>query len=148
MNTILVGFDDSEIGQPALRFAIEEAKLRKAKLRVMTTWKVPDESSAELPASEEILKRYRKEAEDTLAEAAAIVKREAPGVEIDVVAIEGKLGDALAEAAEAAPKPTMVVVGTHGRGGLTGSLLGSVSHQLIGQSHIPVVVVPSPQSSD
>jgi nucleotide-binding universal stress UspA family protein len=37
----------------------------------------------------------------------------------------------------------LVVVGSHGRGGFAGMLLGSTSHSLILQSDCPVVVVRS-----
>lgn len=38
--------------------------------------------------------------------------------------------------------PDMIVVGSRGRAGLTGLLLGSMSQSLIQHSNIPVYVVP------
>jgi nucleotide-binding universal stress UspA family protein len=38
MNTIVVGVDDSEGAKAALRFALEEAELRRAKLRAVHAW--------------------------------------------------------------------------------------------------------------
>ena len=38
-------------------------------------------------------------------------------------------------------KPDMIVVGSHGRRGLSRFLLGSVSHSLVHQSPYPVLVV-------
>ena len=36
----------------------------------------------------------------------------------------------------------LIVVGTHGRGGVTAALLGSVARALCHTSHVPVLVVP------
>jgi nucleotide-binding universal stress UspA family protein len=42
-------------------------------------------------------------------------------------------------------KPTMVVVGSHGKGRLTRALVGSVAESLLRRSPVPVLVVPSPK---
>ncbi len=47
----------------------------------------------------------------------------------------------VAEAAERAGAD-LIVVGTHGRGGVTGALMGSVARGLCHTSHLPVLVVP------
>jgi nucleotide-binding universal stress UspA family protein len=38
----------------------------------------------------------------------------------------------------------MIVVGTHGEGPISGTLLGSVPYKLVHRSHVPVLVVPAP----
>jgi nucleotide-binding universal stress UspA family protein len=42
----------------------------------------------------------------------------------------------------------LVVVGTRGRGPISGAVLGSVSHALLSYSRLPVVVVHAPTASD
>ncbi len=41
MQEIVLGLDGSECAARALEWAIDEAKLRGARLRVVTTWHVP-----------------------------------------------------------------------------------------------------------
>ena len=45
METIVVGVDGSECSRAALRFAVAEARLRKARLRVVHAWAVPPVST-------------------------------------------------------------------------------------------------------
>ncbi|MDP9441251.1 MAG: universal stress protein, partial [Actinomycetota bacterium] len=54
--------------------------------------------------------------------------------------LRGSAADALARMAEGAD---LLVVGSNGRGALTGVLLGSVAQQLLRDSPCPVVAVPS-----
>ena len=41
MRRIVVGIDGSKSGDEALRFALEEARLRGAALRIITVWSTP-----------------------------------------------------------------------------------------------------------
>lgn len=61
------------------------------------------------------------------------------GAETQVV--EGDPATALAELAGALPA-TVVVAGTHGRGGLRRAMLGSVSDHLVRNSPCPIVITP------
>lgn len=63
-----------------------------------------------------------------------------PVEQIDRVVVHDSPARALAKAAEEAD---LVVVGSRGRGGFAGLLLGSVSHQAARHGIRPVVVVPS-----
>ena len=40
------------------------------------------------------------------------------------------------------PQADLIVVGSHGRGGLSRLLLGSVSERIMGQVQCPVLIVP------
>ena len=63
---------------------------------------------------------------------------DAGGVPVEPTLIEGAAGDALVSAAKGAD---LVVVGSHGRGGLASALLGSVSGHVVRNAPCPVVIV-------
>ena len=144
MTMIVVGVDGSDGGQRALRFAVDEAKLRAAPLRVICAWELPVQS--EFPPPEESFDRFRQDAEEVVAEAAQIVERLAPNVECKGLALEGAAGAVLLEHSSDA---TLVVVGRHGHGfagkllgSVADAVLGSVSMRVVREARCPVVVVP------
>jgi nucleotide-binding universal stress UspA family protein len=144
---IVVGIDGSELGRAALRWAEEEARLRDATLVAVHAWTfVPPASIAEpgmIPVPPGDLSG---DLESERAAANAVLDGEVAGVgEHDGVRVEKRLmegapGDVLVAAAADAD---LVVVGSHGRGGLARALLGSVSHHVVKHSPCPVVVVRS-----
>ena len=152
MTTIVVGVDGSDVAHRALRFAVDEANLRAARLRVICAWKLPVESWGEFPPPEENLDQGRRRAEEAVAEAAQVVERLAPNVECDYLALEGKAGAVLVEHSADA---SLVVIGRHGHGvanpvlgSLADVLLGSVSKHVVGDARCPVVVVPHGSSPE
>ena len=152
MTTIAVGVDGSDDAQRALRFAVDEAKLRAAPLRVICAWQLPVETWGEFPPPEESLHEPSQHAEEIVAEAAETVERLAPNVQCKCLALEGELGDVLLEHSSDA---SLVVVARHGHGvgdRLLGSVadvvLGSVSLHVIRDARCPVVVVPHASSPE
>ncbi len=138
MGTIVVGVDGSPGGLAALRFALEEARLRKASVTAVFAWSIPfvaDVPSGLLP---ELLSDFRADAERLLEEAIAEAG-DPGGVEIAQLLVDAPAGRALLEAARGAD---LLVVGSRGRGGFTGLLLGSVSQQCTQHATCPVVIVP------
>ena len=61
-----------------------------------------------------------------------------PDVVVQQTVVRGRPAENLLRLSEGAQ---LMVVGTRGRSGLVGALLGSASHALITHSHCPVVVV-------
>ena len=145
MATIVVGVDGSDPAWAALRFAIEEAQFRNARLRVICAWELPVAEWGELPPPEETYDRFRREAEEVVAQAAAVVEKDAPSVECKRLAPEGLPGRVLLEQSSDA---SLLVVGSRGRGAVASLLLGSVSQEVVQKAGCPVVVVPHEDSSE
>lgn len=139
---IVVGVDGSPGGSEALRFALVEAQLRGAELQAVAAWRYPDSYGERLalPTDDELAAA----AHDALVETISAVGDPAD-VEVTPVVREGRAALVLLEAAADA---NLLVVGSRGRGGFTGLLLGSVSQKCIQHAPCPVVVVPPRPSSD
>lgn len=141
---IVVGVDGSEHGSAALRFAVEEARLRQATLVAVHAWSyVPlapiqtGYDTMELPPTfvAEDLEREEQAARALLDGALAGLPE---GVEVERRVVAGSADDAILEEAAGA---ALIVVGSHGHGRLASALLGSVSSRVIGHAPCPVVVV-------
>jgi nucleotide-binding universal stress UspA family protein len=138
---IVVGIDGSEGSARALDFAAEEARMRNRPLRIVAAWQAyfPVYAGGLVApppvVPEELEKTTRSDAEE---QAAEVLERHA-GVSSDVVVREGSASAVLVEESKGAD---MLVVGSRGRGGFTGLLLGSVSQQASHHATCPVVIVP------
>ena len=85
----------------------------------------------------------RKNAQDILDDAAQKVK--AAGLDTEAVLIEIQDGDLAAAVVEGAKKwdADLIVMGTHGHGGLYHLIMGSVAEGVVRQARVPVLLVPS-----
>jgi len=137
--TIIVGVDGSEAGQAALAWAIEQAQLGQAEVTAVHAWQPPSFGDPTgMGAVSFPLDELAQGARATLADAVAQLGDSATSVR-QVVA-EGSAAGVLLDHAAAAD---LVVVGSRGRGGFAGLLLGSVSHQVAQHATCPVVIVPT-----
>ena len=141
---IVVGVDGSEPAAAALRWASEEAKLRKATLVAVHAWTFVAPAAVGEPGVIPVaaatlmddLALERAAAEESLAQSVTEVLGSDEPVEL--VVAEGSPGDAVVEAAAGAD---LVVVGSRGRGGIKSALLGSVSSHVAHNAPCPVVIV-------
>lgn len=139
MSLIVVGIDGSDESKRALHWALEEARLRGSRLLAVHAWTYQlTAGPGYMPAADpDIRQSVQQEAlqvlDDALAEVGTV------GVEVERKAIEGPPSATLVTAAEGAD---LLVVGSRGRGGFTGLLLGSVSQQCAHHAPCPVVIVP------
>jgi nucleotide-binding universal stress UspA family protein len=139
MSTIVVGLDGSTGARDALAFALHEAQLRSARVRVVAAWQVPGAVYAgtyglgdpQLPS------RLEQDARDNATR--ALADADVDGVEVCTVVREGSPAHVLLEEAVDAE---LLVLGSRGLGGFRGLLLGSVSQQCTHHTPCPLVIVP------
>lgn len=144
MGRIVVGIDGSRGAARALRWAIEEATLRGASLEAVFVI-APPGLDARSPAGMEPVVDQHGGALEALGEAVDLVLEDGvTEVEVEQRIEEGPPASRLIAAAEGAD---LLVVGTRGRGGFRGLLLGSVSQQVVTHATCPVVVVPTTAGS-
>lgn len=137
METIVVGVDGSACSLAALRWAIEEGRLRGAKVHAVIAWSYPHVSTYH-EAAHALKLPLAEDAAATLERAVEEAAGEDPGVEIETEVVESRAAPALVEAGKDA---SLLVVGSRGLGGFTGLLLGSVSQQCAQHSPCPLVIV-------
>jgi nucleotide-binding universal stress UspA family protein len=142
MAVIIVGVDYSEDAKAALRFALEEAKLRQATVRVVHAWQYGYIGATGLegayPAVGGDIKELHDAAESALGETLRESIPETDTVEIERRVVEGRAAAVLVDESRGAD---LLVVGSRGHGGFAGLLLGSVSQQCAHHAACPVVIV-------
>lgn len=149
MSVVVVGVDSSEGAKEALRFALEEAKLRGATVRAVYAWQfVPTGAvlgdAGYAPVMDVDPSAVRQAAAAALERTVAEVAGGRDDVAVDQRVVEGPAAGTLVEESKGAD---MLVVGSRGHGGFTGLLLGSVSQQVAHHATCPVVIVrPKPES--
>ncbi|MEV1292197.1 universal stress protein [Pseudonocardia sp. NPDC049635] len=133
---VLLGVDGSPAGEAAVGVAFEEASRRSVPLRALHAWSdvVVDPAVAVLIDSE----AWETEERALLAERLAGWSGKYPDVEVERVVVRDRPARALVRhSAEAG----LVVLGSRGRGGLAGLLLGSVGQAVLRHATCPVLIV-------
>jgi len=130
---VLVGIDGSPASELATAIAFDEASRRGVELKAVHAWS--DTQVFELPGMD--WSAVRAEAERSLAERLAGWQERYPDVTVHRMVVCDRPARQLIEQSETAQ---LTVVGSHGRGGLTGALLGSVSNAVIHSVRMPVIV--------
>lgn len=127
-HTIVVGYDGSEGAQVALEWAAEEAKARGEKLCVIQAWS-PGEFGTDAEMEQYADQLLQQQMADMLKD---------EGVEWEAQTIKGSPSKVLVEHSAGAD---MLVVGSRGRGGFKGLLLGSVGQQVSTHTGAAVVAI-------
>jgi nucleotide-binding universal stress UspA family protein len=143
VGVIVVGVDNSDGAKAALRFALEEAKLRGARLRAVHAWKFVPFGATGMEAGQPMLgaeladlqRGVEASFEATLHDAIP----DPGGVDVERRIVAGTAAASLVEESRSAD---LLVVGSRGVGGFRGLLLGSVGQQVAHHAGCPVVIVP------
>jgi nucleotide-binding universal stress UspA family protein len=132
---VVVGVDGSESSLLALAFAVSWAAVRSLPVHVLRSWTPPSWAWAPNDLNPDEVSRLERQAlDDLLTE----WRTRQPDVELTATVLADHPAAALVDASRRAQ---LVVVGSRGRGGLRGMLLGSVSQQLLHHAEGPVAVV-------
>ncbi|GAB7020374.1 universal stress protein [Halostagnicola bangensis] len=135
---ILVPTDGSAEGEHALEYAIELARTHDAAIRAV--YVVNAASYGGLPmetAWDGISDALREEGETAVRRVRELAPEDVP---VETIVLEGSPSRVIVD--EAAPEQCdLVVMGTHGRGGIDRLLLGSVTERVVRQCPVPVLTV-------
>lgn len=139
---LVVGVDGSRDSSKALRFAMTSASCWGGRVRAVATWNmavingyvVTEPDSAEWQQTVSDLERR---VEAVVAE----VRASDPRLQEVEVEVEVRHGRPVTELVRASEEADVVVVGSRGRGGVAGALLGSVSQGVLAEAHCPVAVI-------
>lgn len=132
---IVVGFDGSHEAEHALEWAISNARSDPAVIEVVAAWTFPMVPGYAFCHS---VPEVEKAAAGEVGVALTHVAEIAPEVVVRGQTVDGSPGPALVAASEGAD---LLVVGSRGRGGITSTLLGSVSAYCARNAPCSVVIV-------
>ncbi len=131
---VLVGIDGSPASEAATALAFDEASRRGVALRALHVWS----DVGVFPVLGMDWRDREREGQEILAERLAGWQEQYPDVRVERLLFCDKPSHWLLKESEHAQ---LVVVGSHGRGGFPGMLLGSVSSAVAQAARVPVVVV-------
>lgn len=139
---ILVPVDGSETSYAAVAQAAELARAFGGKITVVQVLALDPYIAAEYISAtqtNDLIERARTSVLKTLEEAAA--KFSDLGIPVEAKLLEGQVvhREIIKEAETS--KADLIVIGSHGRTGLKRLFLGSVAQSVLGEAHIPVLVV-------
>lgn len=127
--SIVVGVDGSELSEDALAFAFEEAERTGQPVKAVHCWQPAEEAGA--PATRQLREVW-------LADSLAPYEEKYPAVRARAYVVSDRPSVVLTDMSASA---SLVVVGSRGRGGVAGLLLGSVSQSLLHHAQSPVAIV-------
>jgi nucleotide-binding universal stress UspA family protein len=141
---ILVPVDFSESSRAALEYAAELARPFEATIDVVHVWQPPTFiSTASLPEAPTVdaslIELVRKNADEATARLAADAKKQGLPVR-EARAEPGVPARTIVEIAKA-DGYDLVVIGTHGRTGLSHAVMGSVAERVVRHAQCPVLTV-------
>jgi nucleotide-binding universal stress UspA family protein len=137
---VIVGVDGAATTDAAIEFAVEAAARRGGPLVALHVWcALPKHNlGPDLPGHYDYTEAQQ-EAHRLLAELMAGWRSKVPDVPLELRAVQSM--NPSYTLIEASAQAGLVVVGSRGRGGFPGLLLGSVGRDLVGHASSPVTIV-------
>lgn len=136
---VAVGVDGSPLSDAAVAVAFEEASLRGVRLVAVHAWSDTARPGVfGFPAAELPWEEIETAEQVVLAERLAGWRERYPDVEVQRVVTRDRPARSLLHAAA---RSQLLVVGSRGRGGFSGMLLGSTSNALIYSAPCPLLIV-------
>jgi nucleotide-binding universal stress UspA family protein len=135
---VLVGIDGSPASELATAIAFDEASRRQVGLVALHAWSDLDVSEwpgVDWPATQSM-------AEEVLAERLAGWQEQYPDVQVTRTVVQAQPARQLVQQSDGAQ---LVVVGSRGRGGFAGMLVGSVGETVAQMARVPVIVARESQ---
>ncbi|MBO3085675.1 universal stress protein [Cellulomonas fengjieae] len=135
---VVVGVDGSPTSVRAIDLAFDQASWRNAPLVAVHAWDLPAMMGPVPPWTLEEVEQLLVTEKAVVAESLAGHADRYPDVKVETVV---QLGAPAPVVLDAASDAQLLVVGSRGRGGFGGLLLGSVSQVVVSHASCPVVVV-------
>ncbi|MHA5054368.1 universal stress protein [Streptomyces sp. SD15] len=137
---VLLGVGEEPHASAAVRFAFQEAEVRKAALYALRAWRCPAHETADHPLlAGEPARLHEERAVEILESALSEAAADHPSVDLRRRTAEGTARRVLLDASADAD---LLVVGARRREGHFGLHLGRVVHAVLHHSACPVAVVP------
>lgn len=141
MARIVVGVDGSTHSTAALRWAVDEARLRGAALQVVQAWELPAAFAVEFvgaPAFRDAATEIERAHASSLRRAIDALGDATEGLAIEQILLQEDPASALLRTARGAD---VLVVGSRGLGTVRRLVLGSVSSKCVAHAPCPVAVI-------
>lgn len=135
---VVVGVDDAPESLAAIRFAVTEAVATGTSLVALHAWDMAAWLAQTAGAWSIDPQVMGTTLDEMVRDLVAPYIADHPGLEVERRVVPDRPALALVDASRGA---SLVVVGSRGRGGFTGLLLGSTSKAVLRDAHAPVVVV-------
>lgn len=139
---VTVGVDDDDSSRAAVDFAAAEARTTGHPLRVVHAWLTSiGESGERTAALKTSTQTIAQQHQAVLQLATSAVRERFPDLAVEEDLVRNNAVSALSSLAD---RSSLLVIGTHHRGLIAGTVLGSVALDLIGLIRDPLCVVPAP----
>jgi nucleotide-binding universal stress UspA family protein len=145
-HNILVCVDGSVHAERALEEAIDLATAGHGRLTLLTAVPRPPywaTSAVTIPAVEPLASELAAEAKKNLRRA---VDRVPESIPVTSILSEKPIREAITDRLRSGTYD-LLVMGSRGRGAVTASVLGSVSHYALNHSRVPVLIIHAPEDS-